>query len=500
MPNEVEPAKAQCPTGISGLDDVLLGGLPRNRVYLVEGSPGIGKTTLALQFLLHGLGRGEKGSYITLSETREELVEVAKSHGWSLDSLPIFELSAMEKLLAHSAQNTLFHPADLELGRTIKILCEEVERVKPERLALDSLSELRLLSENSLRYRRQMLALKQFFAGQRCTVLLLDDHLTTSDTSDLQVQSIAHGVISLEKRELDYGAERRRIRVRKLRGVKFRSGSHDFVVETGGLKVFPRLVAAQHHKTFVREAVSSGNKEFDSLLGGGLRRGSSALFIGPAGSGKSSIALQYLLAAAERGEHSLAFCFDETLDTVIDRMETLGVPLQKYVQNGLIHLQQIDPAELPPGQLTHEIKVAVEERGNRFVLLDSLNGYLQSMPDERSLSLQLHELLTFLNQQGVVSLMTLAQHGLIGSMVSPVDVTYLTDCIILLRFFEAGGRVKRAIAVIKKRSGPHEDSIREYRFEAEGLRLGEPLTELRGVLTGTPELEGPLGSKLPESK
>lgn len=485
----------RCRTGIAGLDDVLGGGLPRERLYLLQGDPGVGKTTLALQFLLEGVRRGEKGLYITLSETRAELVGVAQSHGWSLDGLAIVELSAIEQQLSESQQNTFFHPSELELNKTTKILTDEVERVKPARVVFDSLSEMRLLAESALRYRRQMLSLKQFFAGGNATVLLLDDR--TSEVGDLHIQSIAHGVITLEKVQSGYGAHRRRLEVTKLRGVRFRDGCHDYLIDRGGLKVFPRLIAAQHHREFKPEAITSGLPEFDALLGGGVDRGTSNLFIGPAGTGKSTLAMQVARAAAERGEKAVIFSFDENLRTLQTRLNAIGLSIDEHLASGRIMVQQIDPAELPPGQFSNIVKEAVLTDGARMVIIDSLNGYLNAMPDERFLHLQLHELLTFLSQLGVVSILTVAQHGLVGTMQTPVDVTYLADTVVVLRFFESEGSVKKAIAVVKKRSGAHEDAIREFRVDHGGLRVGQPLTQFRGILTGTPSFDGKSGTMLP---
>jgi circadian clock protein KaiC len=486
-------AASHCCTGIEGLDYVLRGGFPRHRLYLVQGNPGVGKTTLALQFLLEGAARGETCLYITLSETKDELIGVAESHHWSLAPLTIFELSAMEQQLAQSAQNTLFHPSDVELTKTTQLLLAEVDRVKPSRVVLDSLSELRLLAESPLRYRRQMLAFKQFFAGRQCTVLMLDDE-HASETADLQVRSIAHGVVTLDKRQADYGVQRRRVTVDKLRGVKFREGSHDYLIETGGIQVFPRLVAAEHHKTFNEGPASSGIKELDQLLGGGLDRGTSNLILGPAGTGKSAIAHQHAIAAAKRGEHSLLFAFDENSKIILRRSGAIGMPLQKYIASGHIKLRQIDPTELSPGEFAHSIKRAVVQDGIRMVVLDSLIGYLQAMGDERFLNLQMHELLTYLSQQGVVTILTVAQHGLVGAMQSPIDVTYLADTVILTRYFETGGELKKAVSVIKKRSGGHEKTIREFAINKQGIWVGEPLVKFRGVLTGVPALEaGPVG-------
>jgi circadian clock protein KaiC len=474
-------------TGSSGLDRILNGGFPANRLYLVEGDPGTGKTTLALQFLLEGARRGEPVLYVTLSETKEELTAVAHSHGWSLEGVTLHELVPPEESLKTEAQYTIFHPSEVELGETTHAVIEEVERIQPRRVVFDSLSEMRLLARDPLRYRRQILALKQFFSGRKSTVLLLDDR--TSAAADLQVQSIAHGVLMLEQLALDYGAERRRLRVSKLRGSRFLGGFHDFTIRTGGVEVFPRLVAAGRGSEFKPEAVASGVAELDALLGGGLDRGTATLVLGPAGSGKSSLASHFAAAAAARGERAAAFIFDEGVNTYLNRAAGLGTELRKEVEAGRLTVQQVDPAELSPGEFAHAVCGTVESGGARLVIIDSLNGYLQAMPDERFLTAQMHELLTFLNQQGVVTILVMAQHGFLGSMSSPVDVSYLADTVVLLRYFEAAGAIRRAISVVKKRTGRHEDTIREMRLSApRGVEVGEPLTAFRGVLTGVPVL------------
>ena len=472
-------------TGIPGLDSILGGGFTPNRLYLIEGDPGAGKTTLALQYLLEGARQGEQGLYVTLSETKDELIAVSATHAWSLDPIHICELVANEDSLTPDSQYTMYHPSETELGETTKRVLEEVERTKPRRVVFDSLSEMRLLAQNPLRYRRQILALKQFFVGRQCTVLLLDDR--TGDQSDVQVRSIAHGVLSLEQLAPEYGAERRRLRVVKIRGRKYRGGNHDFVIRRGGLDVFPRLVAAEHHNPFKRETLASGLRHLDSLLGGGLDRGTSTLIMGPAGSGKSSLATQYVAAAAARGECAAVFIFDESRGTLLTRSAGLGIDLQPHVDRGTITIQQVDPAELSPGEFVHAVRREVEERKCRIVVIDSLNGYLNAMPEERFLIIQLHELLTFLGQHGVTAVLVVAQHGLMGTgMQAPVDVSYLADSVILTRYFELDGAVKKAISVVKKRSGAHEDSIRELRMGAGGLTLSEPLQKLRGVMTGVP--------------
>jgi circadian clock protein KaiC len=490
------PANHLCPTGVQGLDEVLRGGLPRNRLYLVKGNPGVGKTTLALQFLLEGVRRGERALYITLSETRDEILEVTRSHGWDLGSLAIFELSALEHQLAQESQNTVFHPAEMELNRTTDILLRRIEEEKPARLVIDSLSELRLLSDTALRYRRQMLSLKQFLSGRAITVVMLDDH--AADGGDLHVQSIAHGVLTLEQIESDYGAERRRLKVNKLRGVHFSGGFHDAVIESGGLRVFPRLVAAEHSGEWVPGAIPTGVPPLDEMLGGGLDRGTSCLLLGPAGTGKSTIALQFAMAAAERGERALFCLFEETLATLLLRSESVSLPVQRHIDSGLITVLQIDPVELAPGEFVHKIRERVQRDGVRFLVIDSLNGYLQAMPGVKFLNIQLHELLALLNRYGVVTAMTVAQHGIVGQMNTPIDLTYLADSVLLLRYFEQDGRIRKAISVVKKRTGLHEDTIREFKLGRTGLRVGQPLHKFHGVLTGVPTFRGEATEMLPE--
>lgn len=478
------PATSKVPTGIRGFDDILKGGLPPRRMYLLQGAPGAGKTTLALQFLFTGVRAGEKVLYISLSETREEVEEVAVSHGWDLKGIEIIELSAIEKQLSAQSQNTLFHASEIELTETTKLLLEAVDRIRPTRVAFDSLSELRLLSGTSLRYRRQILSFKQYLAGHDCTTLLLDD--LSIDGMDSHVLSLAHGVFVLEQLAPEYGSERRRLSVQKVRGATYRGGYHDYIIERGGIAVFPRLVAAEHHRNFPNEDVTSGVEGVDVLLGGGLGRGTSTLFSGPPGSGKSSLALTFAVAAALRGEKVAIYTFDESLSILFARAKGLGLPLGRLVDDGMVAVLQVDPAELSPGQLSSKIRNAVETDGAKFVLIDSLNGYLHSMAEERNLNLQLHELLTYLNQLGIVTMLVITPHGLLGNMQMPIDVTYLADTVVALRFFEAGGSVHKALSVIKKRTGRHENTIHEMRISSSGISVGPALKHLRGVLGGTP--------------
>jgi circadian clock protein KaiC len=482
LPNRTEKAEL----GVSGLDNITAGGLARSRLYLLEGNPGTGKTTIGTQFLMAGADRGERALYITLSETEDELRAGAASHGWSLDGVDIFELVPPESLLDDEQQQSLLYSSDLELGETTKRIFQAFEQVKPDRVVLDSLSEIRLLAQSSLRYRRQILALKHYFGRSGATVLMLDD--LSSEANDRTVHSVAHGVIRLEELSPEYGAERRRLRIVKYRGQRYRGGYHDFVIATGGVRVFPRLVSAEHRTSFTREVFTSQIPELNLLLGGGIERGSSTLILGPAGTGKSLLALNFVVGAVDRGECAAMFIFDEELGLLFERAKGLGIDLQKMVDTKNVIIEQIDAAELTPGEFSERVRSCVEERGARTVVIDSLNGYQAAMPAEHALVLHMHELLQYLNRQGASTFLTVAQHGLVGDMKSPVDVTYLADTVVLLRYFEALGRVRRAISVIKKRTGPHEDTIREYRIGREGITLGEPLIGFQGVLRGVPEL------------
>lgn len=480
-----------CPTGITGLDDILAGGLPCSCFHLVQGDPGSGKTTLALQFLFEGLRRGESVLYITLSETKAELERVTRSHGWSLDGIPLVELSAIESLLRPEAQTTVFHVAEVELSKVSGVLRDEIRKHKPARLVFDSLSEFRLMAETPLRYRRQLLSLKQEVAQYGSTVLLLDDKMgDTLIGADPHVLSLAHSVIEMEQLSPEYGRSRRRVRVLKMRGVQFLEGYHDYIIKRGGLQLFPRLVAAEHRTEFTTEAVPSGNKELDALLGGGFDRGTTTLILGAAGTGKSTLALQYATQMADRGERSVVFAFDETRSIIFTRANALGMGLSGHVESGLVDIRQLDPAEISPGEFAYAVRAAVEA-GAKLVIIDTLNGYLNAMPGEQFLSNQLHELSAYLNQQGTMTVFIVAQHGLVGGFDAPVDLSYLADTVVNLRFFEAAGVVKQAISVIKKRSGQHERTIREFAVEAgRGIRIGEPLRDFQGVLTGTPVFRG----------
>lgn len=476
--------------GIQCLDMVLGGGLPRNRLFLIDGVPGTGKTTLALQFLLEGRVRGERGLYVTLSETREELRHSAESHGWSLDGIEIVELSALTGEASEEAY-TLFHPAEVELQHTVEVVLAEIDRHRPRRVVFDSLSEMRMLARDALRFRRQILALKQFFVGRDCTVLLLDDR--THPDGDLQLQSLAHGVIVLEHLPMEYGADRRRLQIIKLRGAPFRGGYHDFRIRTGGIEVYPRIGVGSAQPRPVKTLLASGSHELDMLLGGGIERSTSTLVTGAAGAGKSVLAMQFALAAAARGERARVFMFDERITTATMRAEGLGLDLRPALSDGRLALRQIEPTDMSPGEFAQEVARAVERDGVTLVIIDSINGYMQAMASERLLAMQVHELLSYLAHRGVTVIMTLVQRGMFGALAADApEVSYLADAVVLLRYFEHAGAVRRAISVVKKRSGGHEQTIREFRIEHGGLRVGEPLAQFHGVLTGTPQYVGAL--------
>ena len=476
-------------SGCPGLDDVLGGGLPSGHVYLLEGEPGSGKTTLALQFVQEGLRNGEKVLYITLSESRTDLQSVSRSHGFDIEQVRILELKPNEQDLRPEGQYTVFHPAEVELNDRVQTIMKEVNEHRPDRLVVDALSEVRMLAKDPLRYRRQVLTLKEH-VPKNCTVLLLDDR--SSRHIDLELHSIVHGVIALSKIPVEYGKTRRRLEVTKLRGCAFREGYHDYLIRTGGVVVYPRLIASEYEEPVLSHGtVHSGIKELDALVGGGLDRGTSTLLLGPAGCGKSTIGVRWAVAAAERGETASIFLFEETAATLIQRASGLGMDLLSHIRSGRIKINHLDPAEMSPGEFTDLVRCAVEKDGTRTVLIDSLNGFLQSMPGEQFLALHLHELLTYLNHRGVVTLMVLAQMGMIGSaMQTPADVSYLADNIMVLRYFEAAGEVRQAISMIKKRSGPHEHTIRELRLGPDQIFVGEPLKDFHGVLSGIPALVG----------
>jgi circadian clock protein KaiC len=477
-------------TGIPGLDAILGGGFTPNRLYLIQGDPGAGKTTLGLQYLLEGVRQGEHGLYVTLSETEEELRAVAASHGWSLEGIALFELGPTEEALDQDMQYTMYHSSEVEFGETTRAVLDKVEQVAPSRVVFDSLSEMRLLAQNPLRYRRQILALKQFFTGRQCTVLMLDDR--TSEVTDLQLQSIAHGVLTLEQLAPEYGGERRRLSVLKMRGQTYGSGYHDFRIVPGGLEIYPRLVAVGQHAPFTPELLLSGVATLDALLGGGLDRGTSLLLMGTAGAGKSSVAVQYAVAAAARGEATTIFVFDERPATLLVRAAGLGMPIQEHLNSGLIQLQQVNPTELSPGEFMYRVQQTVAHNRTKVVIIDSLNGYLNAMPGERFLLIQLHELLTFLSQQRVTTLLVLAQQGIVGQPTQvPVDISYLADTVLLLRTYELAGELQRAISVVKKRTGKHDRMIRQLGMTNSGITIGEPLRQLQGVLSGIPSIIGP---------
>ena len=490
-----ESSSVRVNTGVEGLDAILGGGLPPGHLYLLEGTPGTGKTTLALQFLLAGAARGQRGVYVTLSETRNELTEVAASHGWSLDGVEIIELAADEGA-AGDEMYTVFHPAELELQQTMSTVLEAIDRSKPSLVVLDSLSEMRLLARDPLRFRRQILALKQFFTGRASTVLLLDDK--SGAEGDLQLHSLAHGVIVLEHLALEYGAERRRLQVTKLRGMRFWGGFHDFRIKTGGVVVYPRVSPGKRLGEPEVRLLESGSEALDHLLGGGLQEGSSLLLIGAAGTGKSVLSTQYACAATARGERVRFYLFDERLNSFTLRSQGLGIDLHQSLGDGRLTLQQIEPTEMSPGEFANEVVSAVEHDNARMIIIDSINGYMKSMPEERMLAIQVHELLSYLSNRRVTCILTLVQQGIFGSPVDEAaEISYLADTVLLLRYFEVLGSVRQALSVVKKRSGDHERTIRECRVAHGGLSVGEPLTEFQGVLTGVPQYVGAVGPLMP---
>jgi circadian clock protein KaiC len=476
-------------TGTSGLDFILGSGLARNRLHLLEGSPGAGKTTIALQFLMAGAALGEAGIYVSLAETEQELRDGARSHGWAIPkNIEIFELVPPESVLDPAQHQSLLYSSDLELGETTKRIFEAIERVKPKRVVIDSLSEIRLLAQSSLRYRRQILALKHYFAQHQSTVIMLDD--LTNEVVDQAVHSIAHSVIHLDQLAPVYGRERRRLRVVKCRGQSFRGGYHDFLINPGGVQVFPRLVASEHRASFSGATLESGVPELDTLLGGGIAAGSSTLIQGPAGTGKSLIVMQFIAASVARGEKAALFVFDEELGLQLARFKKMGIDLQAMRDAGNLFIEQMDAAELSPGEFSHRARRLVEEKNIKLVGIDSLNGYQAAMTEEQHVILHLHELIQYLNRRGVATFITLAQQGMVGDMRQPIDVTYLADSVIVLRYFEAMGRVRRAMSVMKKRTGGHETTIREFRIDSKGMFIGPPLDDFQGVLRGVPTYVG----------
>ncbi len=487
MSNEKIIKPEHISTGIEGLDYILRGGLPTNHLYLIQGNPGTGKTTMSLQFLLEGERQGETGLYITLSESKSELIAVGISHGWDLSSLDIQDLTISGDSLMDDSRYTVFHASEVELDETTKAVLSEVERLNPSRVVFDSLSEMRMLASEPIRFRRQILALKQYFIGRQSTVMLLDDR--TSQTHDRQLESIAHGVINLEYVSSDYGKQRHSIQVVKMRGVNFQSGSHDFNIETGGIAVFPRLGSSEMKYDSKLGSIKSSVKGLEQLLGG-LDYGTSTILMGPAGIGKSTMSLTYAHTAAENGERTAIYLFDESVKTLYKRTRALGLDVEKYVDEGLIYIRQIQLAELTPGELAHLIRQDVEKNNTKMVIIDSVNGYLMSTPQERFLTMQFHELLSYLNRKGIVSILIVGQFGLIGPMHSPIDLSYLADTVVLLRYFEAEGEVRQAISVLKKRTGKHERTIREFTIDNGGIKLGKPLSDFRGVLTGVPTFHG----------
>ncbi|RYF28029.1 MAG: circadian clock protein KaiC [Comamonadaceae bacterium] len=482
-------AQALVSTGIPGLDNVLSGGLPEQHLYLVEGTPGTGKTTLALQFLLTGRNAGERGLYVTLSETSQELKQVAASHGWTLDGVEIYDLVSDEGL-SEEAEQTILHPSEFELGETTRDVLRLVQELKPHRVVFDSLSELRLLAQSSLRYRRQILALKRYFAQLGCTVLLLDDK--SGGAADLHLHSIAHGVLQLEQDSNDYGPDRRRVRVLKLRGVKYRSGEHDFDLDRGGLQVFPRLVAGEHGQApgSQGQVHSTGTPALDAMLGGGLTVGSNLLLAGPAGVGKTTTATSCAVAAMQRGSKVAYFLFDEGLNTLRRRSRSLGLDIDPFIASGQLSMRSLDPAEVSPGQFAHAVRAAVEEDGVQMVVIDSLNAYLQAMPGGKFLLLQMHELLAYLNLRGVATLLILSLHGTSGEGRPDVDLSYLSDAMLQFRYFEARGNLLKALSVVKSRTSAHESTIRQFRLGAQGLEIGEPLVDFQGVMAGAGQYSG----------
>ena len=466
------------PTGVAGLDEVLRGGLPKHQMYFIQGDPGSGKTTLSFQFLLEGVRRGEKSLYVTLSASSRDLARVARSHGWSLDGIDIVEQFQPPE----ATETTLFRPAEIELGKRMRAILDEIDARQPDRVVIDSLGEIRLLSDSPLRYRKQLMTLKEFFRDRSITALVLDDRSVAA--RDSEIQGLAEGVIVLGVSTPTYGNSRRTLEVVKLRGVAFRGGSHDFNIERGGLIVFPRLSAGQHHINPQEGLVRSTIPEMDALVGGGLERGSATMIMGPAGVGKSSLALQFSCSAASAGERVAFFIFEEHRTVFLKRAASIGFDLPALIDAGHLTVQQIDPAEMSPGEFAFAVRSAVEKEQASIVVIDSLNGYFNAMPEEHFLTLHLHELLSYLTDAGVTTMLIVSQHGALGPVSSPVDVSYLADAVILLRYYETRGAFRRAISVLKKRSSAHEQTVRDYELTTNGVRVGPVLDRFHGILSG----------------
>lgn len=484
--------ETRVPTGVPGLDYVLMGGFLRDGFYLIQGDPGSGKTTLALQYVRGRIEAGEPCLYITLTESRRDLANTCASHGWSVEDIEVCDLTRSAANLSGEPESSVFHPSDTELGETTKAIFAAVEKTRPRHVVFDGLSEMRLLSGNALVYRRQLLAIKEFFAERHAIVMLLDDRI--SPFGNVQPESLVGGNIVLERTLPQYGRARRRLYVTKVRGANFREGFHDYEILCGGVIVHPRLVAAEHHEKFTRELLPSGIANLDTLLAGGLSTGSTTLLLGPAGVGKSTVAMQFAVAAVMRGLKVAVYMFDEVLDTLVERVEKLCLGkvggLRAYIAEGLVHVQQVDPAEMSPGAFAHEVRRAVEA-GAKVIIIDSLNGYISAMPEERFLTTHLHEMFAYLNQKGIVTLMVVAQHGMIvGGGGGEIDVSYLADAVLLFRYFEVRGEIKQAVSVFKKRTGAHERTLRELEISSKGVVIGEPLRGFRGIMTGTPQYEG----------
>ncbi|PRY06143.1 ATPase domain-containing protein [Paraburkholderia sp. BL25I1N1] len=472
-------------TGIPELDFVLRGGLPKYRLHLIEGAPGTGKTTIALRFLIDGVRNQESCLYVTFSESTDELVSAARTHGWDVGGIDFFELVPDEAQAAQ--QQTVLLPAEIELDKTVQRIIARIEATHPDRIVIDSVSELRLLAHDPFIYRRQLSSLKRFLQGRCITTILLDD-LRFNDDGELQ--SLVHGVISLSSSERDYGAGRRRLRIAKMRGTNLMSGWHDYALVTGEVLVFPSLIANDHTSDVRGAPLRSGSPGLDEILGSGLDRGTTTMLIGPSGAGKSSLALSYALAGARNGEHAAYFSFDEAYEIFVRRGQSLGLDPQPALASGQLAWQRMNPSRISPGEFVWAVRREVEDKNARVVVIDSINSYLSTMPEERSLIAQLHELLTYLNRRGVVTLLLLAQQGVLGDVENPVDLSFLSDTVLLLRFFEAAGQLRRAVTVIKRRTGAHDTAIHEFRLSGHGVEIGRPLRDLHGIFSGVPTYSG----------